>query len=151
MRQQQREASRGHVPPTLARTQGTQWGWLLAVIVIVGVLGATIVIYIRANQARFIVVSLLANVQEAQRTLDQNQGNFTLADVERLRRILSEVEQLGRAQKELDRESGGHLLFFVQVVKEMAAGPALQPGELDKMESLLAATRQQLQQRKPSP
>lgn len=151
MRQLQREASRGQVPSAPARAQGTHWGWLIAVVAIVGVLGAAIVIYIRANQTRFIAISLRANVQEAQRTLDANQGKFTLAETERLRRILSGVEELAQGQKQLDRQSGGHLLFFVQVVKEMAAGAALQPGELDKMEALLGATRRQLQRQNPSP
>lgn len=151
MRREQREAARDRGPAGAPRTQDTHWGWLLAVIVLVGVAAAAIVIVIRANQTRFLAFGLQANVQQARSTLEKNQGRFTLAEGERLRRILSEVEQLAREQKNLDRQSGGNLLFFVEVVKEMAEGPALQPGELERMESLLAATRQQLQRRKSGP
>lgn len=151
LRREQREAARDRGQTDAYRTRGTHWGWLLAVIVLVGVIGAAIVIVVRANQARFLAFGLQANVQQARNALEKNQGKFTLADGERLRRILSDVEQVAREQKNLDRQSGGNLLFFVEVVKEMAEGPALQAGELDRMEALLAETRRQLQRRKLSP
>ncbi|MEW6517716.1 MAG: hypothetical protein AB1439_12530 [candidate division FCPU426 bacterium] len=152
MRQQQREESRNAVRGVPARiSRGTHWGWLLAVILGLAALGATTVVFVRANQAKFIKVTLTTNVDEARRSLERNQGKFTQADGERLRRMLDEVSRMMRALDRLDRQNGGQLLFYVQVVKEIAEGQELQPGELDKMEGLLAATLKQLQRRAASP
>ncbi len=144
----ERHAGKDHkhqaVPP-----RAQDWlGWLIGGVVVFGLLIAALVIYIQANQAHFLKISVVTSVQKIQTDLSRARGAFTLDENTRLRNILTEIERLA-TERALDRQLGGHLMFVLQVAKEIVASGKFQPGELEKMEMLLREAQRRLDATSP--
>lgn len=141
-----RERQAGKTPnkhaPRPVRKQ-TWMAWLIGVVVVFGLLLASLFFYVRANQERFMKITIVTSAQKVQTDLSRTRAAFTLAENARLRGLLTEIERLG-AKQDLDRQVGGHLMFILQVAKEIVASGKLQPGELDKMDTLLREAQRRL-------
>lgn len=146
-RQQQakreRHAGKNHKHQAAPPRAQVWLGWLIGSVVVFGVLIAALVIYIQANQAHFIKISVATSVQKIQTDLSRGRAAFTLDESTRLRSILTKIERLA-TERALDRQVGGHLMFVLQVAKEIVSSGEVKPGELEKMEMLLQQAQRRL-------
>jgi|GEM_PF-5452924 len=151
--QQQQTATR---PSAAGKPASKSWlPWLLTGlgVVIVTAVGLTIY-YVSANRAKLFQVALYTQAVQLQGELAQRQGIFTLAEGRRLADVLVAVQRLS-GDSGLDLQVGGHLNFVLQVEKEIIKNGNLEPGELDKLESLVSQAAVMLgrksRQAKPGP
>lgn len=146
-RQQQtkreRHAGKDHKHQATPPSAQVWLGWLIGSVVVFGLLIAALVIYIQANQAHFLKISVVASAQKIQTDLSRARAAFTLDENARLRSILTKIERIA-TERDLDRQIGGHLMFVLQVAKEIVASGKFQPGELEKMEMLLQQAQRRL-------
>jgi hypothetical protein len=111
--------------------------WLIGIIVFVSLVIAGMVLFVQANKARFIKMSVQSTTEKLVKDLYQKQANFTRYDTTRMRSLLHKVDSMSKTKEPLDVALGGHLMFILKVMEEVLQDGKLKTGELDKMEMLI--------------
>ena len=121
-----------------ATRKSTAWlSWLIGSVVVVGLIVIGMVVFVQANKARFIKLSVQSTCEKLQKDLYQKQANFTRDETTRMRKLLQQAETMVKTDQPLAVKVGGNLMFVLKVVEEVLQDGKLKTGELDKMEMII--------------
>ncbi|MCK5218318.1 hypothetical protein KAR10_02275 [bacterium] len=123
--------------------------WLIGVVAFFTLLILALVIYVQINKGRFIKLGVLSTSSMVRTELEQHRANFSFEETQQLSTILTEIELLA-GQKQLAPRAGGNLNFILRVLREIVQEGNLEPGEVEKIKSMLNETRRYLK-RQPKP
>lgn len=112
--------------------------WVIGIVVFFALSVAGIVLFVQLNKARFIRISVMATAQTIQSELQKSRSRFTMADRDRLEKIIYSTREMAQSEKKLDPKLGSHLMFILKVSEEIIREGSIAPGELEKLEMLLS-------------
>lgn len=145
-----RRAEARHPQPG-GRAGKPAWGWLIGVVLVLGAAMLGVLIFVQANQVKFLKLGVLSMTQKVEQELNRYQGRFSLEDANRLRELLRVIENLA-ADRQLDLIHGGQLNFVLRVTEEIVLQGELQADELLKLNQVLSGIRAALDRgRTPTP
>ncbi|MBN1594638.1 hypothetical protein JW933_01800 [candidate division FCPU426 bacterium] len=118
--------------------------WLIGTVVFLAVVVTAMVVFIQANKARFIKISVTATCAQLHKELYRLQAKFTRMETARLQDLLRAIEKMADADRKLDPRLGGHLMFVLKVMEEIIREGKLKSGELEKLEMLVHEAERQM-------
>lgn len=111
--------------------------WVVGAAVFFALAIGGMVAFVQLNKARFIKISVMATSESLQSELERSRSRFTMAERDRLAKIIYSVRAMAQSGKELDPKIGGHLMFILKVCEEITREGKIAVGEMEKLEMLL--------------
>ncbi len=133
-RLKQLRREQGQPGPGAKTPQGTGagLGWLIGLILLLGVVIAAGVWVFQANRAKFFSAGLLASAVSVREELHRRQARFTLEQSQQLEALLIETQAIAGA-KNLDPRAVGQLNFVLTVTREIVEQGNPTPEEIGKL------------------